>query len=70
MTPEQTKIIDDYVDAFRQVNGHSPTVTYSHGWFTMTTRGWMKSKHRKSDMLRLTEALKYRASQKTTATRE
>ncbi|MBI1620038.1 hypothetical protein [Aquamicrobium zhengzhouense] len=64
MTEEIKKVIEDYIAAYQAANGSRPIVTYKGGWFTVTVRGWIGSKHRKADLIMLTGNLRHRAESK------
>lgn len=58
------QIAADYITAYKRANGTTPTVTYAKGWYQVTVRGWMTSKHRAGDLISMTSTLNYRADAK------
>lgn len=64
MSDINDRVIAEYKDAFRAANGYAAAVFYDRGWFRVTLRGWIKSNHRRSDMLRMTNELRARAAQR------
>lgn len=66
MSDINDRVIADYKDAFRAANGYAAAVRYDRGWFRVTLRGWIKSNHRRSEMLQMTNQLRARAAQRGT----